>query len=38
MVVSFIVINTIAVTIRVPINKKRTDLFIKGIFEPEQSV
>ena len=35
---SFTVIITIAVTTRVPLNKKGAYLFIKRIFEPEQSV
>ena len=35
---SFTVISNIAVATRVPINQKGTDLFINGIFEPEQSV
>ena len=35
---SFTVISNTAVATRVPINQKGTDLFIKGIFEPGQSV
>ena len=36
--VSFIIISNIAVTARVSINQKEADLFIKGIFEPQQNV
>ena len=38
MAVSFTIINNIAVTTRVSINKEGGDLFIKRIFKPEQSV
>ena len=38
MAVSFTVISNIVVTRRVPINKKKADLFIKGILKPEKSV
>ena len=38
MAVSFTIISNIAVTTRVSINKKGVDLFIKGIFEPQQNV
>ena len=36
--VSFIIISDIAVTARVYINQKGADLFIKGVFEPQQNV
>ena len=38
MAVSFTIISDVTVTIRVSLNKKGSDLFIKGIFKPEQSV
>ena len=38
MAVSFTLISNVAVTTRVSIKKKGVDLFIKGIFKPEQSV
>ena len=38
MVVSFTTISNVTVTTHVSINKKGEDLFIKGIFKPEQSV
>ena len=36
MTISFTIISNIAVTKCVPTNKKREDLFINDIFEPEQ--
>ena len=36
--VIFTIISNIAVTTRVSINEKGADIFIKGIFEPQQNV
>ena len=38
MAVSPTIISNVAVTTRASINKKGVDLFIKGIFKPEQSI
>ena len=38
MAVSFTLISNMAVTTHAPLAKKGADLFIKGIFFPEQSI
>ena len=38
MAITFTINDNVAIITRVSINKKGADLFIKGIFKPEQSV